>query len=73
MVLLAVLFLGPLVRFLQILPGFLEGAECIVIGLKTLTIFIDGAFALAGDIENLTQLDAAPDFGPARLAIAVDR
>src|ERR1700730_15537100 len=64
--------LGPLVGLLHIFPGFLKSSEGVVIGLKRLTIFIDGAFSLARDVENLTQLDATPDFRPARLAIAID-
>ena len=39
---------------------------------SSLAVFVDGAFALAGNIENLAQLDMAPDFGPARLAVAID-
>src|ERR1700733_5204754 len=69
--LLAVSFLRPLVSFLQIFSGFLEGAEGIVVGLQSLTIFVDGPFALAGDVENLAELDVAPDFSPARLAIPI--
>src|ERR1700683_1832257 len=71
--LLAALFLGPLVGLLQIFPGFFEGSEGIVMGLESLAVFIDGAFALTGDVENLAQLDAAPNFGPARLSVSVDR
>ena len=66
------LFLGALVGLLQIFAGFLKRAEGVVIGLESLAVFIDGALALPGDVEDLAQLDTAPDFGPARLAVAVD-
>ena len=36
-------------------------------------VFIDGAFALAGHVENLAQLQVAPDLGPARLPVPVQR
>src|SRR5277367_6703203 len=62
----------PLVSLLQILSRFFQRAESVVVGLGGLAVFVDGAFALAGDIENLSQLDAAPDLGPARFAVAVD-
>src|SRR5580658_8161872 len=67
------LLFGPLVGFLQIFAGFFEGSEGVVVGLGSLAVFVDGAFALAGDVKNLAQLDAAPDFGPARLTVAVNR
>src|ERR1700752_3594813 len=63
----------PLVRLLQVLAGFFEGAEGVVVGLQGLAVFVDRALALSCDIENLAQLNAAPDFGPARLAVPVDR
>jgi hypothetical protein len=66
-------FFGALVGLLQIFPGLLQSAEGIVVGLRGLAVLTDGAFALAGDIENLAQLDMAPDFGPARLAVPVNR
>ena len=57
--------------FLQILPRFVQSALGVVVGLQRLAVFVGGALALSGDVENLAQLDMAPDFGPARLAIAV--
>src|ERR1700722_1130263 len=72
-VLLLRLFLGTLVGFLQIFAAFFEGAEGVVVGLDGLAVFVDRPLAPAGDIENLAQLDVAPDLGPARLAIAVQR
>jgi hypothetical protein len=65
-------FLGALVCFLQIFAGFVQGAEGVVVGLGRLAVLADGAFALAGDIENLAELDVAPDFGPARLAVPIN-
>src|SRR5579862_2499629 len=65
------LFLRPFVGLLQILAGFFKRTKRVVVSLQRLTIFIDGSLALAGDIENLSQLQPAPDFRPARVAIAV--
>src|SRR5260370_37872410 len=65
--------LWPLEGLLQILTGFFQCAEGVVVGLDGLPVFIDGALALAGDIEDLAELDVAPDFRPARVAVAVDR
>src|SRR5258708_29825417 len=58
---------------LEILTRFFEGAEGIVVGLDGLPIFVNGAFALAGNVENLPKLDMAPDFGPPRITVPVDR
>src|SRR5712671_2090486 len=69
--LLLLLFLRPLVGFLQIFARFLEGSEGIVIRLDSLPVFVHGAFTLARDVEDFAQLEVAPDFGPAGLAIAV--
>src|SRR5580658_6816482 len=66
-------FFGALVGFLQVLAAFFESAEGVVVGLDGLAVFVDGALALAGDVKNFAQLDVAPDFGPARLAVAVER
>ena len=35
------------------------------------TVLIEGAIALFGDIENLSQLDVRPDFRPLGLQVAV--
>jgi len=32
-----------------------------------------GPVSLAGDVEDLAQLDMAPDLGPVRLAVAAER
>src|SRR6476469_8905570 len=61
----------PLECFLQILAGFIQGALGVVVGLYGLAVFVGGALALSGNVEDLAQLDVAPDLGPARLAIAV--
>jgi len=37
--------------------------------LQGLAVFVDGAFALARDVEDLAELDVTPDFGPARIAV----
>src|SRR5208282_4855085 len=66
-------FFFPLVRLLHVAAGFLERALGIVVGLDGLAVFIDGAFALAGHVENLAQLQVAPNLGPARFAVAIQR
>ncbi len=38
---------------LQILPGFIQGALGVVVGLKGLAVLVGGAFALSGDVEDL--------------------
>ena len=66
---LAVLLL--LKRLLQILPGFIQRALGVVVGLQSLAILIGSAFALSGNVEDFSQLNVAPDFSPARFAIAI--
>ena len=51
---------------------FLKSAKGIVVGLHGLTVFVDGSFALARNVEDLAQLDMAPDLRPARLPVAVN-
>src|SRR4029077_8461098 len=45
--------------------------EGVVVGLQRLTVLADGAFALPSDVEDFSELEAAPDFGPARIAVAI--
>ena len=45
----------------------------IVVGLQRLPVFVGGALALSRDVKNLAQLNVAPDLGPARLAVAIER
>ena len=66
------LVLRPFESLLQIFARFFQSTERIVVGLDGLPVFVDGAFALARDVEDLSQLDMAPDFRPARIAIPVD-
>ena len=56
---------------LQILAGFVHRALGVVVGLQGLAIFIGGAFALAGHIKYLAQLDVAPNFCPAGVAVTI--
>src|SRR5579862_4105438 len=67
------LFLRPLVSFLQISPRFFQRAKCVVVGLQRLPVLVDRTLALPGDVENFPKLNAAPDLGPPRIAVAVDR
>src|SRR5260370_41055621 len=65
--------LRPLEGLLQILTRFFQCAEGVVVGLHGLPVFAEGALALAGDIAPLAELAMAPDFGPARIPVTVDR
>src|SRR6185295_5185853 len=44
----------------------------VVIGLQRLTVLVGCPFSLSGDIKNIAQTDVAPDFSPARLAVAIE-
>src|SRR5436309_2676078 len=59
------------VRLLQIASCLIQRALSVVIGLQRLPIFIGRALPLSGNVENLSQLDMAPNFGPAWIAIPV--
>ena len=67
------LLFRPLERLLHVLPRFFQRAKCVVVRLQGLAVFVDGTFPLSGDVEDLPQLDPAPHFRPARLAISIDR
>src|SRR5258707_9361953 len=71
--LLPVLLLFPLVWRAQIAARFVQRALSAVAGLDGLAILVDRALTLSGHVKYLAQLDMAPDLGPARLAIAVER
>ena len=60
-----------LVRLLQVLTCRIQRALGVVVGLQRLAILVDRAFALAGEIEDLAELDVAPDLSPFRIAIAI--
>ena len=60
-------------RFLQVATSLVKSTLSIVVGLQRLAIFVGGALALPGDVEDFAELDVAPDFGPSRFAIAVER
>src|SRR5271168_1447141 len=59
--------------FLQILPRLIQRALSVVVGLQSLAILVGGAFALPGNVKDLAELDMAPNLGPARIAVAVER
>ena len=44
--------------------GFELRAAGIVVGLLGFAVFVDGALALAQQVENLSQINVAPNFGP---------
>src|SRR5712664_2221222 len=44
--------------------GDLLGAARVVVGLFRFAVFVDGAFALAEHVKNLSEVDMAPDFRP---------
>src|SRR5258708_11268947 len=52
------------VSLLQALLGDLLGATGVVVGLLGLPVLIDGASALAEQIEDFAEIDVAPPFGP---------
>src|SRR5215469_7329969 len=66
-------FFRALERFRQIFPRFFQRAESIVVSLQSLAVLSNSAFALAGDVEDLSKLDSAPHFCPAGITIAVER
>src|SRR6185312_808217 len=61
---------GARVGFLHIGAGFVDGALGVVVGLHGETVFVDGAFALAGAIEDAAQLNVSPHFGPLGIEVA---
>src|SRR5450432_454363 len=69
----SVLLLFALVRLFQIATCFIQRALRVVAGLDGLAIFVDRTGTLSGDIKDLAELDMAPDFGPARVLVAVER
>src|SRR5579864_8133866 len=71
--LLLLFFFGTLVGLRQILAGFFQRSEGVVVGLQCLPVLSDCALALAGNIEDFSQLQAAPDFRPAGIAVAIQR
>ena len=44
----------------------------VVIRLESLAVLVGGALSLVGNVENLPELDMAPDLGPLWLTIAVE-
>src|ERR1022692_2209103 len=59
-----------LVGRLQVFASFFLGALGVVFGADGEAVFVDGALSLPGDIEDLAQVDAAPDLGPFGVEIA---
>jgi hypothetical protein len=53
---------------LQVLAGFVDGALGVVVGLDGEAVLVDGAVALAGEVEDFADGDVAPDLGPGRLS-----
>src|ERR1700690_2511762 len=62
-----------LVRLLQVPARLVQRALGVVVGLNGLPVFGGGPFPLTGNVENLPQLNVAPDFGPARFPVSVKR
>ena len=63
---------GEFVGLGEPLAGFVDGALRVVVGLDGEAVFVDGAVALAGDVEDFADGDVAPDFSPARFAVAAE-
>ena len=51
---------------------FVDGALGIVVGLDGEAVFVDGAFALAGEVEDAAELDVGPDFSPLGVTVAAE-
>ncbi len=68
----AILFAWPFIRSSADTSGLLPGRRRCCRWSGGLAVFVHGALALAGDVENLAQLDAAPDLCPAGFPVAVD-
>src|ERR1035441_4556912 len=63
----------PLVGCLHTRARFVHSTLGVVVGLHRQPILVHRAVALAGDVEDVAQMDVAPDLGPARVAIAAQR
>src|ERR1700744_277853 len=61
-----------LVGLLHERAGFVDGALRVVVGLDGEAVFVDGALALAGDVEDLAEVDVAPDLDPLGIAVAAE-
>jgi len=59
-----------LVGFLHESAGLVDGSLGVVVGLDGEAVFIDGAVALAGDVEDVAELDVAPDLDPLGIAVS---
>ncbi len=52
--------------------GFVDGALGVVVGLDGEAVLVDGAVALAGDVEDAAEFDVAPDLDPPGVAVAAE-
>src|SRR5206468_5693258 len=62
-----------LVGLLQVPGHFILRALRVIAGPLRQLILVDGALALAANVEDLAQVDVPPHFGPLRIEIAVER
>ena len=60
------------VGFAEVLAGFVDGALGVVVGLDGEAVLVDGAIALAGDVEDFAEGDVAPDLGPGGIVVAAE-
>src|SRR5882757_4106243 len=67
------LYLRTFVWILHQCAGLIHSALRVVVGLYCETVLVDGAVALARDVEDAAQLNVAPDLDPLRIAIAAQR
>src|ERR1700743_1011151 len=51
---------------------FVDGALSVVIGLDGEAVLVDGALALTCDVEDLAEVDVAPDLDPLGAAVAAE-
>jgi len=60
----------PLVRGLQVEPGFVHRSLGVVVGLHGQAILVYGPVPLSGYVEDLADLDVTPALGPTRFIVA---
>ena len=64
---------GAFVGLLEEHAGFVDAALGVVVGLDAEAVLVDGAVALAGDVEDAADLDVAPALGPGGIIVAAER
>jgi hypothetical protein len=60
----------PFKGVLQQFAGLNDRSVSVIAGLNCQLVFPDSPFALAGNVEDLPDLDVTPDFGPCRIPVS---